>query len=300
MQARSLESFRRTVATRNGTFSYLDAGEGSVALFIHGIGTNALLWRNVIDQLRHERRCVALDLPLHGCSPAGPDQDFSLLGLASVVEDFCDALRLESIDLVANDTGGAVAQMFATRNADRLRTLTLTNCDTHTNLPPEAFKPTVERAERGELAPTVGQVMADIRVARDTVFGSTYEHVELLDLELARAYLEPVFGTFERARQFERLVCSVRAEDLVAIEPRLRRLTVPTLVVWGTGDAFFEVRWAYWLKETIPGVTEVVELEKARLFLPDERAAEFVPHLRRHWATTHSGGVAPEPSHRAA
>jgi len=55
-------------------------------------------------------------------------------------------------------------------------------------------------------------------------------------------------------------------------------------VVWGTGDVFFEVKWAYWLRDTIPGVTEVVELDGGRLFFPDERAEELVPYLRRHWS----------------
>jgi hypothetical protein len=47
---------------------------------------------------------------------------------------------------------------------------------------------------------------------------------------------------------------------------------------------FFPLHWAYWLKGTIPGVTEVVELDGARLFFPDERAEEFARLLRRHWA----------------
>ncbi|WP_158088667.1 hypothetical protein [Thermoactinospora rubra] len=51
-----------------------------------------------------------------------------------------------------------------------------------------------------------------------------------------------------------------------------------------SASTFFESRWAYWLRDTIPGVTEVVELDGTRLFFPDERAAEFVPHLRRHWS----------------
>jgi hypothetical protein len=46
----------------------------------------------------------------------------------------------------------------------------------------------------------------------------------------------------------------------------------------------FELRWAYWLRDTIPGVTEVVELEGAKLFFPDERGAELASHLRRHWS----------------
>jgi hypothetical protein len=57
-------------------------------------------------------------------------------------------------------------------------------------------------------------------------------------------------------------------------------------VVWGTADTFFGVSWAYWLRDTIPGVTGVVTIDGGRLFFPDERAAEFVPHLERHWAAS--------------
>jgi pimeloyl-ACP methyl ester carboxylesterase len=76
---------------------------------------------------------------------------------------------------------------------------------------------------------------------------------------------------------------SIRARDLLAAEPALTRLHVPTLVVWGTADVFFDRKWAYWLRETIPGATGVVELEGARLLFPDERATELTAALRRHW-----------------
>jgi hypothetical protein len=44
--------------------------------------------------------------------------------------------------------------------------------------------------------------------------------------------------------------------------------------------------WARWLRDTIPGVTGIVEIEGAKLFFPDERAAALVPHLQRHWEAT--------------
>ena len=66
---------------------------------------------------------------------------------------------------------------------------------------------------------------------------------------------------------------SLRLEDLLAVEPELSRLEVPTLMVWGTADAFFELSWSYWLKDLIPGATDlipgatdVVEIEGGRLF----------------------------------
>jgi pimeloyl-ACP methyl ester carboxylesterase len=53
--------------------------------------------------------------------------------------------------------------------------------------------------------------------------------------------------------------------------------------VWGTGDTFFPSRWAYWLRDTIPGATRVVELDGGRLLFPDERATELAAALQDHW-----------------
>ncbi|HET6953069.1 MAG TPA: alpha/beta fold hydrolase [Acidimicrobiales bacterium] len=284
MDMRMLDAHRATATTPVGDISYVDVGDGPTALFVHGVGTNAYLWRNVVGGLP-DRRCIALDLPAHGRSPAGPDQDLSLGGLAGAVLGLCDALGLDDIDLVGNDTGGGVAQIVAARAPERLRSLALTNCEAHDNVPPEAFRPTVDLARAGGLAPTAPALLADLAAARATVFAMGYESTDQPPLDVVDAYLRPVLGTPEAARTFERLLAGLDPADLLAAEPALRRLTVPTLVVWGTGDAFFDVRWAHWLRDTIPGVTEVVELDGARLFFPDERAGDLVPLLARHWAS---------------
>jgi pimeloyl-ACP methyl ester carboxylesterase len=284
MQVTTLDTYRHTITTRYGEISYLDAGTGPVALFVHGIATNAYLWRNVIGALSGQRRCIAIDLPLHGQSPVTDGQDLSLAALAAGLEDFCDALGLTGIDLVANDTGGAIAQIFAACHPERLATLTLTNCDTADNLPPESFKPLIDLAVAGNLAPMAVELMADPDAAAQVTFGSTYEHLDQADPGVIRSYLEPCFGTMERARHFERLLAALEARDLVSVTPQLQELTVPTLVVWGTGDEAFDVAWAYWLRDTIPGVTRVVTVDGARLFFPEERPEDLVPHLEKHWA----------------
>src|SRR5918994_451938 len=232
MDIHELDAQRSTVATPSGDISYVAVGEGPAAVFVHGVGTNAFLWRNVLGRLPG-RRGIALDLPAHGRSPAGADQDLSLGGLADAVVGLCDALGLAEIDLVGNDTGGGVAHIVA---------------------------------------------------ARAAVFAMGYESPDQPPLEVVDAFLRPVLGSPEAALRFEELLAGLDPTDLLAAEPALRELTVPTLVVWGTGDEFFELRWAHWLRDTIPGVTEVVELPGARLFFPDERADELVPLLERHWA----------------
>ena len=298
-----LDTYRGQVQTRSGPASYVDTGgPGRAALFVHGLGTSSYLWRHVIGQLQDERRCVAIDLPVHGQTPGAPGQDLSLPGLARFVADCCDALGLTDVDLVANDTGGAIAQVFAAGHAGRLHTLTLTNCEAHNNLPPRALLPAFLLARAGlplwRLAP---RMVRDIPRARKRLAGGGYQDVASLPENIARAWLEPLFGSTESARQYQRLIASLRARDLLAAEPALARLHVPTLIVWGTGDKFFHRKWAYWLRDTIPGAAGVVEIDGGRLFFPDERATEFTAALRRHWGAADDGQLTrPAPGGRAS
>jgi len=279
-----LDKHRSQVQTRSGPASYVDTGgPGRPALFVHGVGSSSYLWRHVIDQLDGQRRCVAFDLPLHGRTPAAAGQDFSLPGLARFLADGCEALELTDIDVVANDTGGAITQVFAAGHPERLHTLTLTNCEAHDNVPPKMLLPAVLLARMGLLAPLATRLARDIPRARKRLFGSVYQDITSLPEDIARAWLEPLAGTGESARQFQRLMTSLHARDLLAVEPALARLQVPTLIVWGTGDRTFRLKWAYWLRDTIPGATEVVEIDGGRLFFPDERADELTAALRRHW-----------------
>jgi pimeloyl-ACP methyl ester carboxylesterase len=279
-----LDKYRNQVQTKSGPASYIDTGgPGRVALFVHGLGTSSYLWRHVIGQLDGQRRCVAVDLPLHGQTPAAADQDFTLPGFARFLAEVCEGLELTDIDLVANDTGGAISQVFATGHPELLHTLTLTNCEAHDNLPPKLLLPAVWLAHMGLAARISPRLLRDIRRGRKRFYGLGYQDIENLPEDLARFWLESQFATPELARQNERIMTSLHARDLLAIEPALARLQVPTLIVWGTGDKFFRLKWAYWLRDTIPGATEVVELSGARIFFPDERATELTAALRRHW-----------------
>ncbi|MFI6500906.1 alpha/beta fold hydrolase [Nonomuraea typhae] len=260
--------------------AYADQGNGPATLFVHGVGTSSYLWRNVIAELRDERRCIAPDLPAHGGSPI--QDDLSLPALADTLAGFCDELGLGQVDMVANDTGGAIAQLFAVRHPDKLRSLTLTNCDVHENTPPPGFLPTVELAAKGELLPLFEVLAQRPDLIRSSVYGDGYERIDDPGA-LVDAYVKPILAKPGGGRAFERFLAGIGPEEMVAIESQLTVLAVPTLVVWGTGDAFFGVEWARWLRDTIPGVREVVEIDGGRLFFPDERAGELVPHLRRFW-----------------
>src|ERR1700730_9043227 len=127
-----------SVETPSGRISYASAGSGSVVLFVHGVVLNKHLWRRQVAGLSDVRRCIAVDLLAHGDTEIEPDQDVSVTANAKMLREFLDALQIEKVDIVGNDSGGGMAQIFAALNPSRIRTLTLTNCDTHDNWPPEA------------------------------------------------------------------------------------------------------------------------------------------------------------------
>jgi pimeloyl-ACP methyl ester carboxylesterase len=287
MDVSTFTTHRQSLDTAHGEIAYTEFGAGPVALFVHGIGTSGLLWRHVIEQLQDTSRCIAIDLPLHGGSPA--QDDMSARALAQGVADLCDELGLTQVDLVGNDTGGAIAQIYAARHPDRIRSLTLTNCDCEGNFPPPEFMPLVESARQGALAPGLAAIAANPESWPTGPLAVGYEHPERVPTEVWRAYLVPSGDPgdnnahMERARGFERLVAALDSSDIDAVSRPLRALNAPTLLVWGTGDETFGIKWAYHLRDMIPGAKEVIEIDGAKLFFPEERPDDLVPHLRRHW-----------------
>lgn len=289
---------RKTVRTEFGDFAYLDLGEGPPAVFVHGLFVSGYLWRNVAEQVKDERRCMAYNLPGHGHSKLSGDPDLSLQGHAEMLRAFCDELGLEAFDLVANDTGGAIAQVFTVANRQRIRSLTLTNCEARDVLPSpaELAQLILELAERGELAPAAIEQLRDYDVARSELgLGAAFEDPSHLSDKDIHGYLEHHYASIEDAREIEKILLALKAEQLTAIEPELRELETPTLVVWGTGDPIFETELAYWLRDTIPGCREVIEVPGGQLFWPGERPDELVTPMRRHWAAVERDEATPVP-----
>ena len=272
-----------SVETPSGRISYASAGSGPVALFVHGVVLNKHLWRHQLTELSDIRRCIAVDLLAHGDTEIEPDQDVSVTANAKMLKEVLDVLKIDKVDLIGNDSGGGIAQIFAALNPERVRTLTLTNCDTHDNWPPEAFKPFVDMVRAGGLRDTLNAMLADKTIFRSAgALGPAYEQPETVTDEDIETYLLPLVRTEQRTRDLQRFVVAFDNKHTRLIEPQLRKLQAPTLIVWGTDDVYFPVKWAHWLAETISGAKPAVELTGARIFFPEERADEFNQLLRDH------------------
>ena len=280
-------SAKRRVPTASGRISYVEQGAGPVALLVHGVLLNGHLWRHQLADLSDIRRCIAIDLLAHGDTEIALDQNVSVTANAMMLSEFLDALNIDKVDLVGNDSGGGISQIFSALYPERVRTLTLTNCDTHDNWPPEAFKPFVAMVKAGGLRGTLEAMLSDKSIYRSPgALGPAYEHPENVTDETIENYLRPFLASNERTRDLERFVGAFDNKHTVAIEPKLKTFEAPTLIVWGTDDIYFDVKWSRWLADAIPGTQRRVEFKGARIFFPEERPEEFNRELRGFWKQT--------------
>jgi pimeloyl-ACP methyl ester carboxylesterase len=286
----TLHATRRFADVKSGRIAYVEEGEGPPALFLHGVPLNGYHWRHVMSRLRPRRRCIAIDLMALGYTEIAPAQDVSFVAQAHMVAQVTDALGIEKIDLIANDSRGAIAQIFATHYPNRLTSLVLTNCDVHDGWPPPQILPVIERARNGTLAPLF-QPLADRpdlaleRHAKGEFVPllRAYADPSVLTAEVIRLYLQPMLSSPQRVEAFQNYWLAFDHAQTVAIHAALKTLRVPTLIVWGLDDFFFDRKWAYWLKDTIPGARRVVEVKDARLFFPEDRADALTTPLLAFW-----------------
>lgn len=273
-----------TIDTPSGRIAYSEQGDGPAALFVHGVLLNGYLWRHQLSGLSDIRRCIAVDLLAHGDTEIPDGQDVSVTSNANMLREFLDALKIERADLVGNDSGSGIAQIFAALYPGRVRSLTLTNGDTHDNWPPEAFKPFLEMAAAGGLAGTLNAMLDDKGVYRSPLaLGPAYENPERVSDETIEHYLQPLVRNERRTEDLRRFLAEFNSRHTLAIEAKLKTLETPTLIVWGTDDVYFDVKWAYWLSENIPGTRRRMEFDGARIFFPEERWEAFNTELRNHW-----------------
>jgi pimeloyl-ACP methyl ester carboxylesterase len=89
--------------------------------------------------------------------------------------------------------------------------------------------------------------------------GPAYEHPDQLTDNSIEKYLRPFVRTEQRTRDLQRFLAAFDNKHTLAIEAQLKTLKAPSLIVWGTDDVYFDVKWSHWLADNIPGTRRRVE-----------------------------------------
>ncbi len=96
---------------------------GAPLVFLHGVGGDHSAWRPQLRHFADDYRCLAWDMPGYGASPSPWEMSFTVL-VQSLLE-LLDEFGCDRIHLVGHSLGGMIAQEFAFRHPDRLRSLAL-------------------------------------------------------------------------------------------------------------------------------------------------------------------------------
>ena len=261
-----------------GTLRCFEVGAGTPIIFIHGLLVNANLWRKVIARLSQDFRCIALDLPLGSHrTPIGAGADLSGPGLAGLIADAIDALGLEDVTLVRNDTGGALCQMVVTRQPERIGRLVLTSCDYRDNFPPPMFayfKPaaTIPGAFAALLAPM------RFRAPRRLPFAFGWLVKRPIDREAEDSYVLGALTDKRIAGDVKRVVRGLDKKDSNAAADRLGEFKKPALIAWSREDRFFKPEHAERLAADLPDA-RLEWIDDARTFASEDqpdRLAELI------------------------
>jgi pimeloyl-ACP methyl ester carboxylesterase len=227
-------------------------GRGPAVVFVHGVLVNANLWRKVVERLGPEVHCVALDLPLGShVRPLGSGADLTAPGLAGLVLDAIEALGLEDVTLVGNDTGGAICQVAVTQRPERIGRLVLTSCDYRENFPPPAFDALREAAARPDGLETLLAPLRDPAVRQLPVaYGRLAKRP--LDSRASDSYVLPALESAAVRDDLRRVLLAQDSADAIRAADRLAGFDRPALIAWSREDAFFPVSDARSLAATLP------------------------------------------------
>lgn len=247
-----------------GRIRYREAGEGKPVVFVHGFLVDGRLWDGVVDALSSSCRCIAPDWPIGAQQIAmNPNADLSPPGIASLIASFLEALDLEDVTIVGNDSGGAMSQVLVTQHPGRIGRLVLTNCDTHENFPPGIFKtmPPIAKLPGG-----MTLLSAPFRI--DALARAAFKPFARSEIpaDLIASWMKPALSDPGVKHDAKKVTAGMNKRYTLEAAEKLSSSELPVLLTWAPGDRFFPISYAERLEKEIPNA-RLVQIPNAKTFV---------------------------------
>ncbi|MEO8559725.1 MAG: alpha/beta hydrolase [Rhodospirillales bacterium] len=220
--------------------------DAPVLVLLHGAGASLHTWQGWADRLKDKFRVISVDLPGHGLTGGYPDPhaaDYRLIGYATFLERFVDALKLDKFALAGNSLGGGVTWSFAARHPERVTKLILVDALAYPQDTP--FKLPAQIAN----TPLLGDLLRYVAVRSEIAQSvrSVYGDPTKVDDPLIDRYRD----LLRRAGNREAMLLRLRRPEKIDSEP-LKKLSMPVLILWGGKDTWIVPAMAVRLQNDIP------------------------------------------------
>ena len=264
----------RFVEVDGARVHYVDEGNGPVLLFLHGAPNWSFFYRQFVNALRDDFRCLALDFPGFGLSPSDARYPATMPFLARLLERFVDRLELRDIILVVGDAGGPIGLGVAARH-------------------PDWFAGLVLAGTFGWSLKEYPKVRRILGIVSSPIFGFLQERSNFLMKYTAAtfpmsakersAFLAPYIGAVAR-RNPGTLLGDLAGNDayMSNIEQALRTQLnhLPVLLMWGDKDPVFEFLARF--QDIYPQARTLV-IPGAHHFPFAEAPEEMIDAIRSWW-----------------
>jgi pimeloyl-ACP methyl ester carboxylesterase len=234
------------------------------ALFVHGLGGSAHNWTDFAGVLRNHLAIESIDLPGHGRSGPAPDKNYSPQAHAGTVIAYLDEHADTPVHLVANSMGGAISILVAAQRPDLVRTLTLIS----PAVPDNRLRIYPLRNDRRLIAlavPVLGEwatkrfnarYAPEVRAAGTVKLcfadPSRYPEERMREaVDELRARIDMPWADSAVLRSMRALVRSQTVRGRAGWAA-LRRIQVPSLVLWGDADRLVAPDLAPYVAAAIP------------------------------------------------
>ena len=250
------------------------AAASSDVLLLHGIPGSGLVWRRVAEGLAENHRVLAPDLLGFGESsrPSTVNELWAQSQTAAVAQ-MLDVLGSRHVHVVGHDFGGTIAVLLARRVPRRVASLTIAATNAFTDTP-------IPFPLSGVLPPVIGGLWSRMLFSRPSLHfmvrtGMGEPRPEDVDSGIYvgdRGQVRTIRFIFTAALREIR-------DRYAPIEEALRDCPVPSAVLWGTRDPFFDISQG---ERTVAlmGNARWIPLDGAGHFLPEERPDAVVDAVR--------------------
>ncbi len=252
-------------------------GSGPDLVFLHGWPLHGETWRAVVAHLAPRFTCHVLDLPGTGKSTWDATTTITLPAHADRVIAAIDALGLSRFGFVAHDSGAAIARLVAARLGDRCFGLVLGNTEIPGYRPP-GLVAMVKLAKLGAGKVVLGTLRSKLVRHSNLGFGGCFHDKRLIDGAFGELFVAPLLTDARVASGQLQLVKQLEWRVLDELPAAHRAITAPTLLIWGADDPWFPLARARGMVEQFAGGAQLVALRDAKLFVHEERPAEWTAH----------------------
>ena len=280
----------RELSLSTGRIVCHEAGEGEPLVFLHGLFTNANVWRKVVAALSGDFRCITLDLPYGSHTVPVPDADLSFGGLAGMTVEALEALGLADVTLIGNDGGTAVAQVVSVTRPDLLSRLVLTDGGAYDNAPPHRYRSVLKAIGFAPLARELILGPLRWRPMRRMPFAQGWLTSRPVDNATSDSWVLPALvddGVYADAR---RMLRALDPTVMPEVARRLSDFTAPVLVAWSTKDQVYPPAHGERLAADFPDA-RLVSIPNSGVLLGEEKPFELATRIAEFVRATGSAPV---------